>query len=41
MPEQSRESETKFVALEKDIEHLKYVIDELEKECDFVKTHFT
>ena len=41
MPDQSRESETKFIALEKDIEHLKYVLNELEKECEFVKNHFT
>jgi len=41
MSEQSRESEKKFIAIEKDIEHLNYVINELEKECDFVKKHFT
>ena len=41
MSEQSRESEKKFIALEKDIEHFKYVIGELEKECEFVKNHFT
>ena len=38
---QSRTSETQIVVLQKDIEHLKYVIDELEKECEFVKNHFT
>jgi tetrahydromethanopterin S-methyltransferase subunit G len=42
MPDsQSRTSETQIVVLQKDIEHLKYVIDELEKECEFVKSHFT
>lgn len=41
MPDQSRESEKQILLLEKDIEHLKYVIDELEKECEFVKKHFT
>ena len=41
MSEQSRESEKKFIAIEKDIEHLNYVINELEKECEFVKKHFT
>ena len=41
MPDQSRESEKQILTLQKDIEHLKYVIDELEKECEFVKNHFT
>ncbi len=42
MPDsQSRTSETQIVVLQKDIEHLKYVIDELEKECEFIKSHFT
>ena len=41
MSEQSRESEKKFISIEKDIEHLNYVINELEKECEFVKKHFT
>ena len=31
MSEQSRESEKKFIAIEKDIEHLNYVINELQK----------
>ena len=31
MPDQSRESENQILSLQKDIEHLKYVIDELEK----------
>jgi len=38
---QSRESEKQIVSLQKDIEHLTYVVDELEKECMFVKEHFT
>ena len=41
MPDQSRESEKQILTVQKDIEHLKYVIDELEKECEFVKNHFT
>ena len=41
MSEQSRESEKKFITIEKDIEHFKYVLNELEKECEFVKNHFT
>ena len=38
---QSRASETQILEIRKDIEHLKYVINELEKECEFVKDHFT
>ena len=42
MPDsQSRESEKQILTVQKDIEHFKYVIDELEKECEFVKNHFT
>ena len=41
MSEQSRESETKFIAIEKDIEHIEYIINELKDECEFVKEHFT
>ena len=41
MADQSRESEKQILLLEKDIQHLNYVIKELEKECDFVKKHFT
>ena len=41
MPDQSRESEKQILTLTKDVEHLQYVIDELEKECEFVKKHFT
>tara|TARA_B100001079_G_C16153887_1_gene401126 strand:- start:37 stop:405 length:369 start_codon:yes stop_codon:yes gene_type:complete len=38
---QSRTSETQIVVLQKDIEHLQYVIKELEEQCEFVKNHFT
>ena len=38
---QSRASETQIVVLQKDIEHLQYVIKELEEQCEFVKNHFT
>ena len=31
MPDQSRESEKQILTLTKDVEHLQYVIDELEK----------
>ena len=41
MPDQSRESEKQILTVQKDIEHFKYVINELEKECEFVKKHFT
>ena len=41
MPDQSRESEKQILSLSKDVEHLQYVIGELEKECEFVKNHFT
>ena len=41
MPDQSRESEKQILTVTKDVEHLQYVINELEKECDFVKKHFT
>ena len=41
MSDQSRESETKFIALEKDIEHLTYVVNETKHEIDFLKKHFT
>ena len=34
MPDQSRESEKQILTVQKDIEHLKYVIDELEKGND-------
>lgn len=38
---QSRESATQILEVRKDIEHLQYVIRELEKECKFVKDHFS
>jgi len=38
---QSRASETQILTLKKDVEHLQYIIKELEKECEFVKDHFT
>ena len=41
MSDQSRESEKQLLTLKKDVEHLQYIIDELEKECEFVKKHFT
>ena len=41
MPDQSREYEKQILSLAKDVEHLQYVIGELEKECEFVKNHFT
>ena len=41
MPDQSRESVKQILTVQKDIEHFKYVIGELEKECEFVKNHFT
>ena len=41
MDEQSRTSQTQILELQKDIEHLKYVIDELEKDKEFLKDHFT
>ena len=41
MDEQSRKSQTKILELSKDIEHLKYVVEELEKDKEFLKEHFT
>ena len=38
---QSRASETQILSLRKDIEHLQYVIKELEGQCSFVKDHFS
>ena len=38
---QSRASETQILTLKKDVEHLQYIIKELQKECKFVKDHFT
>ena len=41
MADQSRESEKQILTVQKDIEHLKYVIEEHEKDYDFIKKHFT
>lgn len=39
--EQSRQSQTQILEIKKDIEHLKYIIKELEKDKEFLKEHFT
>jgi len=39
--EQSRKSQTQILEVQKDIEHLKYIVDELEKDKEFLKEHFT
>ena len=41
MDEQSRQSQTQILEIKKDIEHLQYVLDELEKDKEFLKDHFT
>ena len=41
MADQSRESEKQILTVQKDIEHLKYVIEEHEKDYEFIKKHFT
>ena len=41
MPDQSRESEKQILSLAKDVEHLQYIIEEHEKDYDFIKKHFT
>ena len=41
MSDQSRESEKQILTVQKDIEHLKYVIEEHEKDYEFIKKHFT
>ena len=41
MDEQSRTSQTQILELQKDIEHLKYILKELEKDKEFLKEHFT
>ena len=41
MDEQSRKSQTQILELKKDIEHFKYVVEELEKDKEFLKEHFT
>ena len=38
---QSRESQTQILELQKDIEHLQYILNELEKDKEFLKEHFT
>ena len=38
---QSRESQTQIIEVKKDIEHLKYILLELEKDKEFLKEHFT
>ena len=38
---QSRASETQILSLRKDIEHIQYVIKELEGQCSFIKDHFS
>jgi DNA relaxase NicK len=38
---QSRKSQTQILEIQKDIEHLKYVLEELEKDKEFLKDHFT
>tara|TARA_B110000495_G_scaffold130228_1_gene113383 strand:+ start:203 stop:571 length:369 start_codon:yes stop_codon:yes gene_type:complete len=37
--EQSRKSATAILALKKDIEHLKYILDEQDKDTAFLKNH--
>lgn len=39
--EQSRASQTQILEIRKDIEHLKYIIEELDKDKEFLKEHFT
>ena len=39
--QQSRESQTQILDLQKDIEHLNYILKELDKDKDFLKEHFT
>jgi chromosome segregation ATPase len=38
---QSRESASQILEIKKDIEHLDYVLKELEKDKEFLKDHFT
>ena len=38
---QSRESAAQILEIQKDIEHLEYVLKELEKDKEFLKEHFT
>tara|TARA_B110000467_G_scaffold112120_1_gene102564 strand:+ start:32 stop:391 length:360 start_codon:yes stop_codon:yes gene_type:complete len=39
--EQSRKSQTQILEIKKDIEHLKYVLEELEKDEEVLKEHIT
>ena len=39
--EQSRQSQTQILEIKKDIEHFKYILEELEKDKEFLKEHFT
>ena len=39
--EQSRQSQTQILEIKKDIEHLKYILEEFDKDKDFLKEHFT
>ena len=41
MADQSRESEKQILTLKKDVEHLQYIIEEHEKDYEFIKKHFT
>tara|TARA_Y100000310_G_C20671135_1_gene810361 strand:+ start:31 stop:414 length:384 start_codon:yes stop_codon:yes gene_type:complete len=38
---QSRASETQILEIKKDIQHLQYILSELEKDKEFLKEHFT
>jgi hypothetical protein len=38
---QSRESAAQILELQKDIEHIEYILNEIEKDKDFLKEHFT
>jgi len=39
--QQSRESAAQILELQKDIEHIEYVLNEIEKDKEFLKEHFT
>ena len=38
---QSRESAAQILEIQKDIEHIEYILKELEKDKEFLKEHFT
>ena len=38
---QSRESAAQILEIKKDIEHIEYILNEIEKDKDFLKEHFT